>query len=257
MSLNPYEASAMPAPTALQQNNAFAYRPAHGIAAWASWWLLATGVLEFVMAIPFYFLEPVLDGEPDQLQASGWTGEMLIALGIGLLGVACVTVIANITGIVLYCVWAYRANKNAHALGAQNMEFTPGWMVGWYFIPFMNLFRPYQAMKETYQASDPDSDAYSWKQSPTPVLFGVWWAMWLISNFLGQAEFRMAMSEDPNILGASRWVSLVSSFVGLLAAVFVFQVIRTIHQRQDAKAQVVHKQPPQTAISTASFADFT
>lgn len=257
MSLNPYEASAMPAPTVLQQNNAFAYRPAHGIAAWASWWLLATGVFEFLMAIPFYFLEPVLEGEPDQLQASGWTGEMLIALGIGLLGVACVTVIANITGIVLYCVWAYRANKNAHALGAKNMEFTPGWMVGWYFIPFMNLFRPYQAIKETYQASDPESDAYSWKQSPTPVLFGVWWAMWLISNFLGQAEFRMAMSDDPNILGASRWVSLLSSFVGLLASVLVFQVIRTIHQRQEAKAQVVHKQPPQTAISTASFADFT
>jgi hypothetical protein len=257
MSLNPYEASAMPPVQTPSSQHDHAYRSTHGIAAWASWWLLATGAAEFLMAIPFFFLEPILEGDADQLGANEWSGETLLAVGLRLIGVACMTMVANIVGIVLYCVWAYRANKNARALGAQGMQFTPGWMVGWYFIPFMNLFKPYQAIKETYQASDPDADAHSWPQPATPALLGVWWAMWLASNVLGQAEFRMSLSDDPNIAGASRWVSIVSSVVGLIAAVLVFKVIRTIHHRQEAKVEAVQKQSSQAAYSTTSFADFS
>lgn len=59
----------------------------------------------------------------------------------------------TITTIILFVKWIYRASFNARALGAQNMKFTPGWSVGYYFIPFLNLWRPYQAMKEIWKAS--------------------------------------------------------------------------------------------------------
>lgn len=58
-----------------------------------------------------------------------------------------------ITTIILFAMWIYRANFNARSLGAQKMKFTPGWSVGYYFIPFLNLWRPYQAMKEIWKAS--------------------------------------------------------------------------------------------------------
>ncbi|HHL31367.1 MAG TPA: DUF4328 domain-containing protein, partial [Oceanospirillales bacterium] len=49
--------------------------------------------------------------------------------------------------------WLYKANQNAHQLGAKNMQFTPGWSIGWYFVPLASLFKPYQAMKELWQTS--------------------------------------------------------------------------------------------------------
>jgi hypothetical protein len=57
-----------------------------------------------------------------------------------------------VTGIV-FLTWIHRANRNARALGAEGMRFTPGWSVGWYFVPIMSLWKPFQAMREIWQAS--------------------------------------------------------------------------------------------------------
>ena len=56
--------------------------------------------------------------------------------------------ILMIPGMVLFFVWIRRANINADALVRSRMEFTPGWAVGWFFVPFANLFKPYQVMAE-------------------------------------------------------------------------------------------------------------
>jgi hypothetical protein len=57
-----------------------------------------------------------------------------------------------VTGIV-FLVWIHRANRNARALGAEGMQFTPGWSVGWFFVPIMSLWKPFQVMREIWQAS--------------------------------------------------------------------------------------------------------
>ena len=47
----------------------------------------------------------------------------------------------------------HRANYNARQLGAADMRFTPGWAVGWHFIPIAWFWKPYQAMTEIWRAS--------------------------------------------------------------------------------------------------------
>ena len=44
-----------------------------------------------------------------------------------------------ITG-VFYFIWLNRADKNALSFLPKETKFTPGWMVGWYFIPIMSFF---------------------------------------------------------------------------------------------------------------------
>jgi len=51
---------------------------------------------------------------------------------------------------VIFLRWIYRTNKNLHVLSSEHMTFSPGWSLGWYFIPVANLFKPYQAMKEIW-----------------------------------------------------------------------------------------------------------
>ena len=78
-------------------------------------------------------------------------------------------VIFVVSGILIL-MWKYRANFNAHQLGGTRMEFTPGWSIGWYFIPFSNLWKPYQAMKEIWKASRNPED---WQiQGVSPCFLG-------------------------------------------------------------------------------------
>ena len=40
--------------------------------------------------------------------------------------------------ITLYCIWIHGSAVNARRLGAGGLDVSPGWAVGWYFIPFAN-----------------------------------------------------------------------------------------------------------------------
>ena len=74
-----------------------------------------------------------------------------------------------------FLMWVHRVARNARALGARDLRFSPGWAVGWYLVPIMQLFRPYQAMKEIWLASDPNvpvSTAEQRARKPTPRLIG-------------------------------------------------------------------------------------
>src|SRR5262249_8900715 len=83
--------------------------------------------------------------------------------------------------------WIYRANLNARRLGRQGLRFPPTLAVGYYFIPVLNLLRPYQAMKEIWKAS---ADPQHWETQKTPVLFPIWWSLWITAGILGQASNR-------------------------------------------------------------------
>ena len=90
---------------------------------------------------------------------------------------------------IAFLRWIYRANKNLGALSGEEMNFTPGWSVGWYFIPIANLFKPYQAMKEIWEISHKNQT----EPSLTVIL---WWACWLISNYLGEFAFDYILGSE-------------------------------------------------------------
>jgi hypothetical protein len=79
-------------------------------------------------------------------------------------------------------LWIYRAACNIRAGGARGFENTPGWAVGWYFVPIASLFKPFEAMVEIWNGSLlPER----WKTQPTPGLLRWWWGLWLVTNVLG------------------------------------------------------------------------
>ena len=141
-----------------------------------------------------------------------------------------------ITTVVLFCMWIYRANKNARALGAEGMKTTPGWSAGWFFVPLMNLFKPYQATSEIYRASDPDADRSSWQTSAVSPLLAMWWALWIVSNILDNIGFRLSMRNEATSVIAGAWASFFGSFLGVPSALLAIWAVRAIHARQEAKA---------------------
>lgn len=151
----------------------------------------------------------------------------------GLIGLAQLGLLIAL--VVLFCLWIPRANRNARALGAGGMRFTPRWCVIWYVIPILNLFRPYQAMKEIWQASVP-GDATAWRERTAPPILPLWWALWLISGFAGQLALRLSMRavELEDILRGS-WATLFADAVDIPLALAAMRLVRDIHAMQERR----------------------
>lgn len=139
-------------------------------------------------------------------------------------------VVFIITGIS-FLRWIHRANSNCHEFEAQDMEFTPGWSIGYYFIPFINLYKPYRAMKEIWKVS---INPANWQNESGSALLGWWWALWLVYNFLGQVVFRMSMRADTiSSLKASTTVSIISEIIDIPLCLVSVSLISTIYTKQE------------------------
>jgi hypothetical protein len=136
------------------------------------WIYLAVSSLMTLLTL-YGYLSPEAFLEPQALLIAG-----LSQLASALVMVACIVVVA---------LWIHRVSANAHAL-SDDMTISPGWAVGWYFIPFANLVKPYQGMKEAWMASHFRDN---WHGEPTPALLVWWWALWLITNILANISFRI------------------------------------------------------------------
>lgn len=142
-------------------------------------------------------------------------------------------VVFIISGIMIL-KWIYRANYNARQLGAKDMKFTPGWSVGWYFIPIFTLWKPYQAMKEIWKAS---SNPDNWSKVKASSILPWWWFFWLVNNFLGQVGMRMSLRADeiPE-LKAANLVYQASDVVSIVLALVTMALINGIYQAQVSHA---------------------
>jgi hypothetical protein len=115
--------------------------------------------------------------------------------------------------LIVFFWWVYRTNKNLRTLSKSWMEFTPGWSVGWFFIPIANFWKPYQVMKEIWKASHGDD-------APKESLVGWWWAMWLISGYAGRVISRLGTTPSTASGYATEYL-LMSVLDGLDLALWV------------------------------------
>lgn len=92
---------------------------------------------------------------------------------------------------VVFGRWIYVVARNIRSLGADRLQFTPGWAVGYYFVPIANLWKPYQAMKEIWKASHAPTQ---WQLEKGSFILVLWWTFWVISCLVGQMVFRTTTS---------------------------------------------------------------
>ncbi|MDP8957226.1 MAG: DUF4328 domain-containing protein [Actinomycetota bacterium] len=151
---------------------------------------------------------------------------------------------------IVWLLWQYRAQSNLSALGAADLRYSPGWAVGWWFIPFANIVMPYLTMRELWKASDPDAGAIEWKTARGTPMLPVWWGTWLGMQIA--AQIGSAVTENPDVrsqIAASGWlIAFVALFVA--AGVLAVAIVRRIDLRQGQKhAQVVARSRAVAAMS--------
>ncbi len=127
-----------------------------------------------------------------------------------------------ITGI-LTLVWIYRVNSNAHALTVRPMEFSPAWAVGWNFVPFASLWKPFQAMREIWNMSkSPGTET-----AATPAIMRWWWGLWIVNNIFSQLSARL-MSDTGAQNAASDVTGMIANATSIGACIFLLVMMRRI-----------------------------
>lgn len=158
-----------------------------------------------------------------------------------MLGLTSVVIIpVHLITVVIFCFWTYRAAANAHSF-RRGLPTSPPWAVGWYFVPFANLFKPLGSMRDIWRAS---FRREAGQAAPSDSILGVWWAFWIISCITGNIAFRLAIwgGEDASMLVASAWVTIFSSITGICCAWNLRSIVLTISAAQTAN----HARGPET-----------
>ena len=142
-----------------------------------------------------------------------------------------------LTGIA-FCTWLMHARVNLRAMGVRRLRFDRSWTVKSFLIPFMNTFRPYQVMREIWQASDPlNLDAFNWRSRPVPWLLGAWWAAFVAFLALTLLAIVTELTAGVTIpqLQISAIVWLAADATAALAACLGCFVVSRISDAQERK----------------------
>jgi len=130
---------------------------------------------------------------------------------------------------VLTLVWIFRSCVNAHALTSGAMEFTPGWAVGWNFIPIASLWKPFQAVREIWNVSR----GVEGSTESTPTFMRFWWGLWLTGNFAAQISFRLTGVSGAQTMASSAF-DLIEKVANVGACVLLIMLIRQVATWQES-----------------------
>lgn len=139
--------------------------------------------------------------------------------------------------IIVFLIWLYRVYKNLTPLKASYTEYSPGWAVGYWFIPFVNLFRPYQVVQEVWRESDPDFEPdmnFFSANTGTNSLLIVWWLLFLASNV--SQRFIDTTIESAEIFPI---VAIIAGILTSAAAYLAILIVKDITKRQEERAQKI------------------
>ena len=246
---NPFQSpTAAPAPAIPQQWGIFPFESGHQRAVNAIVFLAVTALIliggAFCSAIQYASLQ----GHPDGSFTLAGTGAEIAKVQAVVNWIAFVVWIGT---VITFCLWTHRAARNLPALGARGLKYTPGWSVGWFFIPLAHLIMPYFVASEIWRESDPEQ-ARSGAQEHLAA-GGAWWTSYIVhATAPALAGFAIgiiavvgvaANHGNPQQIAAAVTHYLPTMFLlglagqtlGLIAAVLAIMYVRAVDQNQETK----------------------
>ncbi|MFF4900386.1 DUF4328 domain-containing protein [Streptomyces sp. NPDC001068] len=132
---------------------------------------------------------------------------------------------------VVYLCWFQRVRANAQVFSPFGHRRSPGWAIGGWFVPVVNLWFPYRITVDIWDASSP------WGARRSHALVNAWWTLWLASLFAG----RLVSGGDGDSEGAAQARTdalgmLVSDALDIAAAVLAILVVVRLTRMQHEKA---------------------
>lgn len=175
-----------------------------------------------------YFLYQSFQNDPENIDLglAGLSDNLDIVAGI--IGLA-----VNVFTIVYFIRWFRRAYFNLHAIQSPEVSQPEGWAAGAWFVPFLNLVRPYQIMREIWNGTQ-RALPHRYPDVAPIGLLGIWWAFYIIMGIASNVSVRLAMNVQTldDLTGLSI-ASIVAEVISIPAAFLTIQVVKKVSAFED------------------------
>lgn len=173
---------------------------------------------------------------------------VLTAIDVRTNALAALSWLVSLAAVILFCLFMPRANSNARWFRAPLVN-SPGWAAGWFFVPVAFWWKPYQAMKEIWQGSDPDPAVPASEARVSPLL-PWWWAMFLLRTIVGMFANKLHARSASDVITAS-WLANVRHVPSIAAAILAGAVVRALARRQDERQRRERAREPAPVTAAA------
>jgi hypothetical protein len=147
---------------------------------------------------------------------------------------------------IAFMTWLYRCRANLRAFGTRHLRYRRYWAIFGFLIPVVNLVRPYQVIREVWQASDPSTASpLDWKTVKPPLLLRAWWVTFVAFLVFKILAWWMMWSAtyDLTRLQIADGVLLLADFLAAVSVTLVYFVIDHITDAQQAKWESLSPPP--------------
>jgi hypothetical protein len=129
---------------------------------------------------------------------------------------------------ITFILWFRRAYYNLHQKAAP-LALPEGWAAGCWFVPIVNLFRPYQIMKEMYVETKKLLDGHGFRErvAYTTRYLDWWWTLWVMSAVVGNVIFKFA-TRNATTVEDYILVTVAQIIVGILGIPLALVTVKVI-----------------------------
>jgi hypothetical protein len=178
---------------------------------------LRTAAVGAKVAIAIVVLTTIASGALDALTVNGVVVPPADYLMWGASAPSTIAGVCLVASMFPVGMWIYRAHANLDAADLPALEYSPGWSIGWFAVPFAAMWKPFSAMRELWNASGGAVGDYS---ATAPGVLWIWWLGWLFgSSTTGSVD---------SVLGVIGSVALVASAGAL------WVIVDTVTREQDS-----------------------
>ncbi len=185
-------------------------------------WIVCALALMMAVLIAYWLASAEPQGPFSPLLAVIW----LASAGANMFG---------LLSIIPILLWIYTAHANLRAAGVPGLRHSPAWATFSFFVPVMNLFVPFVAMRElaNRSAGEPEEFAESSVDDVTS-----WWSCFVVSMVVGiMVSITLVIDAIPGVyVTTPLWAVMSLLLLGQLlyagAAFYIVKVVRQVTANQ-------------------------
>lgn len=151
--------------------------------------------------------------------------------------VSFVYVVNYIAVVIAFLMWMHKASSNLRSLGVVNQRYSPHAAVLWWFCPIAWWWMPYFALREIWHGSRITG-------ARTHLAFTAWWLLWCVGAYAGPVLLMVNADPytQPDRYIARDWISILTNFLLLVSAWFLFEIVRRTTENQEEMAGLASQQ---------------
>ena len=149
-----------------------------------------------------------------------------------------------IISAITFLMWFAKAYSNLHKK-VNNLAYSKGWAVGSWFVPILNIYRPYKIMKEIYVETKKlfEQRGISEKFNYSMSYLVWWWVLWLISKVFGLLASKMPADTIDNLITNTVANIIFLLIIRIPLALVTIKVIKDYAKIEPLLTEIDDKEP--------------